>query len=393
MRNTSRALLAVVTMLVALACGGGPSTTSNGGSAPIKIGILTASTGSFGSLGVGEIAAAKVALSEMNSVAGGPRFELVTKDDAGTPDQAISLTRQLVESDQVDVILGPGLTTTANAGFPLSNQLGVPTMSPTIVSPTAAPSNRPWTFSIGGPADILFPANFPAIKKTIPSVKKFAMAVSPECAGCVSESNFIADFLIQNGYEVVNRNSPVSIPATAADLSAQATTIAGLKPDALVGSASAGQWARLAKELQRRNLNIPAISGTGPGADEFLTTAGSAGENWMVLSAYWADNPDTAKEAAKLTNAIQAAKNDPKVGVASVDALYYDSMKIVAKVVADNKIIGGDHKKTRAAIRDGLQKMTGYSGLCGKMSMRNDGRMTIGGYVLADKAGKWSKLS
>ena len=398
-----RWLIALLTAMVLLAgaCGsddddGGGASSGGGTGDPIKLGVILPKSGTFANFGIGEEVAAKLAVEEINAAggAGGRPIELVIKDSAGQPDQAISVTRELIDRDRVVAILGPGLTTTAEAAFPIANQSKIPTISPTIVSPTAAPKNRPWAYTIGAPADYLFEANFGGIKKSYPNMKKLAVVIDPECAGCKNEATFIADFMSKNGYTVANKDNPIALQAGAPDVGAQATAVAALKPDGIVGSAGPNEWSRLAKELDRRGLDIPAFSGTGPNNPAFLEQAGSAAEGWTVLSAFWEQNPDpiVQKFVSDIKPRLSAAGR-PGGGLIGADAQYYDAAKIFAKVITDaNLADDAGVDELREAIRKGIDGLSGYTGVTGSMSMQPNGRMKVTGYMLVVKGNAFTRL-
>lgn len=385
-----------LSMLFVAACGSGSGSESAEAADEIRIGVIVARTGPYADYGRGEEIAARLAAEELNAAGGinGTKVTLVIRDEAGKPDQAISVARELMEHENVDVLLGPGLTTTALAAFPIINEVGVPAISPSIVDPTAAPKNRPWTFTIGAPADILFPANYPTIASAYPDVKRVALAYDPACGGCLSESTFMADYLEEQGVEVVNKSNPVSITTKSADLGAQASAISALKPDALVGSASPGDWGRLALALKQQGLSIPAFSGTGPSAPEFVKTAGAAGDGWTVLSAFWDENPDP--QVSKFVDAMTPELQEADIfggQVNSAHALYYDAVNVVAAALKANPIEEGSSlADRRAAIRDGIQGLSAFTGVGGEMSMQEDGRMKIAGYVLALDGDRFVRL-
>jgi len=399
-------IVPLVVVLAAGACGSKSKSSSSNAtptsqaqaakSEPIKVGVVLDKSGNFANFGIGEEVAAKLAVEEINAAggAGGRPIELVVKDSGSAPDQAISVTRELIERDKVVAILGPGLTTTAEAGFPIANQSKIPTISPTIVSPTAAPNNRPWTFSIGAPADYLFESNFPGIKTTYPNVKRVAVVIDPECAGCKSEATTIANFLAAQGYTVLNKDNPIAVQAGAPDLGAQATAVVNLKPDAVAGSAGPNEWARLAKELERRNLKVPAFSGTGPNNPAFLQQAGTAAEGWTVLSAFWEQNPDaTVQKFVSTIKPRLKTAGRPEGALIGADAQYYDAAKILAKIITDAKLAANASlDDTREAIRKGVSSLADFTGVTGKMSMQANGRMKVTGYMLIVKSGAFTRL-
>jgi branched-chain amino acid transport system substrate-binding protein len=374
--------------------GSGDKASASGKAEPVVVGVVVSKTGPFGDYGIGEEVAVKLAEEQIKAAggAGGRELKFVIKDDGGKPDQAISVVRELIARDKAAIVLGPGLSTTAEAAFPIANASKVPTISPSIVSPTAAPKNRPWTFTIGAPADIIFSANLPSLQTAYPAVKKVALVVDPECAGCVAETAAMTSVLAGKGYEALNKD-PIALKAGAPDQGAQATSIAKLNPDAVVGSAGPIEWALLAKELQRRGLDIPAFSGTGPSAPDFLKNVGDAGKGWTVLSGFWEQSPDpTTKEFVSEMRAPLDAAKSADAPINSADALYYDATKMVAEVIGKAKLpAGASIDQIRAAVRDGMQKVT-YTGVAGEMSMQPNGRMLIKGYILENKDRTWQRL-
>lgn len=90
-------------------------------SAPtLKIGVMTGLTGATASSGIDQQRAAELAVEEINASGGiygsgisGMKLEVVSRDDASTPEQAVSATNKLIFEDNVDVITacyGSGIT-------------------------------------------------------------------------------------------------------------------------------------------------------------------------------------------------------------------------------------------------------------------------------------------
>lgn len=103
MRTRNRAIVAVVLALLAAACGGGGSTD------PIKIGIIADLTGPFTTYGTSLSRSAELAISEINAAGGidGRQIEVIVEDIQTDVTATVDKSRKLVESDNVDLVMGP----------------------------------------------------------------------------------------------------------------------------------------------------------------------------------------------------------------------------------------------------------------------------------------------
>jgi branched-chain amino acid transport system substrate-binding protein len=98
---------------------------------PIKIGTLLATTGPVGFIGDPEQKAVELYIKKVNDAGGvlGRKIELISYDDASDPARSNTLTKRLIESDKVDLIIGGTITPLAMATIPLVERAGVPYIS------------------------------------------------------------------------------------------------------------------------------------------------------------------------------------------------------------------------------------------------------------------------
>ncbi len=75
-------------------------------SSTIKIGVLAPMSGVFSSLGSHKVEGIKLFFNGVQMKAGGRTVQLIVEDTAGKPQEGLRQARKLVESDQVDVLLG-----------------------------------------------------------------------------------------------------------------------------------------------------------------------------------------------------------------------------------------------------------------------------------------------
>ena len=65
------------------------------------------------------------------------------------------MTRKLIDSDQVAVIVGPMSSSESEVALPVANRMETPIITPTAAKPGIATANRPWAFGFATTADKL----------------------------------------------------------------------------------------------------------------------------------------------------------------------------------------------------------------------------------------------
>lgn len=102
--------------------------------APIKIGLLIELSGTFGTSGKLVQHGFQYVLQQHGGMLGGQRVELITEDTAGDPATAITKVKKLVESDHVDVLVGPVNSATGAAVRNYIVEQKVPTLTQSTVA-------------------------------------------------------------------------------------------------------------------------------------------------------------------------------------------------------------------------------------------------------------------
>ncbi len=104
--------------------------TPAGEGGTLKVGYISPITGNFAIAGQEMVDGWNLFWEINGSEAGGVTVETIVEDDAGNPELSLTKARKLVESDGVDVVVGPLLANTALATAAYTSSVGVPNLHP-----------------------------------------------------------------------------------------------------------------------------------------------------------------------------------------------------------------------------------------------------------------------
>lgn len=106
--------------------------TSAGGET-IKIGLITPKTGQVAQYGIAVENAVNLAVKQYNEKGGilGKQIELISYDNKADATESINVFNKLADSDNIDVLVGPVISSTSLAVAPLAEDAGIPMISPT----------------------------------------------------------------------------------------------------------------------------------------------------------------------------------------------------------------------------------------------------------------------
>jgi branched-chain amino acid transport system substrate-binding protein len=118
---TKRALMIGVAAAALIAA------TTASGQESIKIGLIQSMTGALNTVGKAAVNGAQLYLQQHGDTVAGRKIQLIVRDDAGAPDAAKRLTRELIVNDKV-AIIGAGITPSALTIAPLVTEAKIPTV-------------------------------------------------------------------------------------------------------------------------------------------------------------------------------------------------------------------------------------------------------------------------
>jgi branched-chain amino acid transport system substrate-binding protein len=110
--------------------------------APIKVGFLVPLAGPFAQIGKDMVAGTELYLEEIQYTAGGRKIQMIIEDTAGNPQTALTRARKLLEQDNVHLLTGGLLSSTAYALQPYVDSRQIPTAYP-VAAPDDITQRKP----------------------------------------------------------------------------------------------------------------------------------------------------------------------------------------------------------------------------------------------------------
>jgi branched-chain amino acid transport system substrate-binding protein len=124
--------------------------TSSAAMGPIKIGLVTPTSGVFAPNGRDMINGFELALKEAGEQGGGRQIQLLVEDDQGLPGPSLTKARKLVELEKVDLLTGP---LAASSGYVLRDYVDeqkIPALFPVVSSDDLTQRKAsPWVVRTG----------------------------------------------------------------------------------------------------------------------------------------------------------------------------------------------------------------------------------------------------
>lgn len=325
---------------------------------PLKIGALFAVTGSASSLGEPERDTAVMLEKSINASGGidGRPLQVIVRDTKGEETEALNAAMELIEKEQVLAIIGPSRSGTTMAITDRCEQAGVPLISCAAARAITDPV-KSFVFQVPpGDRDAVFRIysymNGNGISK---------IAALTESGGYGIEGLKQLEALApEHNIEIVAREEYAD---TDTDMTTQLTRIGGTDAQAVVCWGIGPAPALIARNLKQLGMTIPLFQSSGVANARFIEAAGEAA-NGVIMP------------AAKLIVLDQLPENDPQraelkryhemfVAEYGREPDHYgghawDALHIVVEAI---KRAGVD--ADRAAIRDEIEKTSGFVGIGG----------------------------
>jgi branched-chain amino acid transport system substrate-binding protein len=384
---THRWLSVIVVVLATGALAAGAPAANLAGKS-VKLGAIYSITGKGAEWGEHSKIATEIAVEEINRAGGigGVPVEVLIQDTGTEVAPAISLARKLILEDKVLAILGPCFSSEFEALAPLLDRLKTMMVSQCSAKPGISALSQ-WAFRNTLTSDKQLAPAVEIWQKRY-SIKTAAIIYDSADSVAASEGSAVLPALLKKaGIEV---KESLTYQTKDIDFSAQITRVKALNPDGIALGACYQQAANIVREARKQGLKQPFLAGACTGSPEFAKLVGKDGENSVIGSAGWPDDPKP-KTAAFLKKFMEKSggKKPNYGGMRSYDNVYITKWVIeTGGVTNDAKDLDADRERLRV----GWTKVKDFDGITGLTTINAErdggGRST----VLTVKDGQFVKI-
>jgi len=274
------------------------------------------------------------------------KLKLVIYDTRGENTEAINLSRKLMDSDQVEAIIGPQFSAEAEVAFPLSLRGETMMITPMAAKAGIASANRPWAFRFALTTENVYRPLLDAwLKKQATPIKKVVILMDAKDAVSSFDGKTVFPALLKDkGVTVLDT---ISFQTGDIDYSAQVTRAKALNADAIVVSALYNEAAHVVAELRKQGMTQPIVAGVGINDPRFIQIGGAATEGVMTASDFFADNPKPAV-AAWVKEYEERFKQKPSNAAGQM----YDTLYLMRECIKSTGVTGSEVKGDRVKLRD-----------------------------------------
>jgi len=356
-RGISTTVIAIVAIVILVIAAVGvyylffqPPTTPSG---TIKIGLIGPLTGEEAWIGYDGLDGAMLAVEEINAAGGvnGRELEIVYYDDGGSPEQAVSMARKLIDEDHVVAgILDHG-SDLAMAASGVFEEAKVPALVPWAGHPDIVKGN--YTFRVGlsatAPGNAMSYYAYSTLGKRKLAVVCTVDAYEESYAGAMK-----AGFVKLGGEVVYDK----LVEWGEKEYTSMLTELKATGADVILGPHDFSMSIPFTNQARGLGITAPIFYGSSSSVQEYIDGVGQAGESGggiYVLFYMQLDDPVTAAYTAR----YQARYGKAAGPTASYTS--YDCVKIIAQVVGQ---VGDDH----AALTTGIKGLTNFVGVGGTIT-------------------------
>ena len=357
-------------------------------SADVRIGILVPLTGAGSRYGQEQRVAVDMFLEKYSDLGGAAgKLVPIIYDTRWSGTEAISLTRKLIDTDQVAVIVGPMSSGESEVALPVANRMETPIITPTAAKPGIAATNRPWAFRNSNTSDKLDGALLAAwLAKQPKPIKSVVIFVDTKDGVSNSDGTVVFPAALKKlGIAVLDT---ISFQTGDIDFSAQVTKAKALQPDGVVLTGLYSESAHVVREMRRQGMTQPIVAGIAVMDPRFNELAGADANGIMSVTDFFAgdQNPTIAAWAQEFEKRYHKQPSN-------VAALMYDTLYLTRECIRQHGVAGKDPTADRTAIRDCWAHMKGAEApLTGATTINADGETIRKPTILLIEAGRMTAV-
>jgi len=353
--------------------------------APIKVGAIFAVTGGAANLGAPEQRTAEMFVETFNKAAGvnGQKIQLIVKDSASTPAQAISLAKQLIDEEKVLAIIGPS---TSGETMAIKNicQEGKTILlscaaAETIVNPMAS-----YVFKTPQKDSDAVRRIYQTMKEM--GIAKIGVVASNDGFGVAGGKQLAA---LAGEYGMTIAASEV-YDAKETDLTGVLTKVKGQDVQAVVNWSIVPAQSLVAKNMKQIGFNVPLFQSHGFGNIKYVQAGGEATDGTIfpcgrLLIAE--SLPGSHPQKKVLMDYKRDYEKRYKEDASTFGGHAYDALLILTEAI--KKAGSSDPEAVRAAI-ESLQGVVGTGGIFNFSATDHNGLNQDAFEMLTVKNGKFA---
>jgi branched-chain amino acid transport system substrate-binding protein len=276
--------------------------------AEIKVGFVTSLSGPSASIGI-PYSKGIAAAFEYASTVNGEKIKLIQLDDGSDPSAATRNARKLVEEEKVDILIGTASSPSTNAMVAVANELKVPMIAISPITPPKTPDGDLWTICVVQP---------PILMSKVVADRMAKLGLKN--VGYIGFSDAWGD-LVYNGAKASEAEGKIKLLTnerygrTDTSVTGQILTILATRPDSILLGGSGTQGALPAIALMERGYKGPLYGTPALLNADFVRVGGKAVEGVTVsagpavVAEQLPDEHFSKKQALAFREAYQKANN------------------------------------------------------------------------------------
>lgn len=321
----------------------------------LRIGEVGSMTGSEATFGTSTHNGIELALKQVNAAGGvkGKKFQLISLDDQGKPEEAATAVTKLITQNGVTAILGEVASSRSLAMAPIAQNHQIPMITPSSTNPDVTKKGD-YIFRVCfiDPFQGTVMAKFAANNL---KAKKIAVLRDVKNDYSIGLAKFFEETLKTLGGSVIVTQS---YSAGDIDFKSQLTDIRGKAPDAIFIPGYYTEVGLIARQARELGITVPLMGGDGWDSPKLAEIGGDAVNNTYFSNHYSAEN-----KAPNVQDFIAKFKEAYGVIPDGLAAMGYDAAMVLIDAMKRAKSLNTPD------IRDALAATKDYKAVTGNITM------------------------
>ncbi len=336
--------------MLAVACSGGEKKD-------LVVGVIGSMTGGASFLGESEKYGLEIAAEEINAAGGilGRKITLVYRDDESNVDKGVTVARDLVEREKVEVIMGPAISHVAYAVVPVVNEYKVINIPQLGITGIADATKSPYTFR-GAWTDRMSMAKVANWLVNTKKVKKIGVVYENSAWGTGLRDDLKAELSPLGVTPVAEQASQPG----ATDFTPQLTAMKNAGAEAVVAAALFTELAKIVKDRDKLGMNIPVVGHMTSTFPAFRQLAGESIKevySYLPKAVAFAPGGDIPAKSKAFLDKVATKFGNTRTDQPQLTGQYYDALYLYSEAV--KKAGSTDSAKVKVA----FEGISGYQGL------------------------------